>query len=81
MGADARAANSERYELKLLSFLRFFIIFKYLRTYFSRSFWSSQARICDRAQKDILLKCSVKQFKLGISSSFCSLAQISSSGI
>ena len=79
--ADPRADKMAKYELKLFSLRKCFIILRNLSTYFSRSLCSSQLKIWDRVQKDILLKCSVNRLRLGISSSFCSFAQIMSSGI
>lgn len=55
-----------------------------LTTYFSLSFASFSnlcSSILDLAQYDILLKCSVNLVRFGLRSSFCSWAQISTSGI
>lgn len=53
----------------------------YFTTYRSRSRASVCSRILDRAQYDILLKCSVNNVKLGDFSSFCSCAHTRTSGI
>lgn len=81
IGAESNADNNARYELKLLIFLKCFMIFINFVTNFSLSRGSWGDNIFVLAQYDILLKCSVNFVKLGLRSSFCSCAQISTSGI
>lgn len=81
IGAESNAERIAKYELKLLIFLKCFMILMNFSTKRSLSFASSCSNILLRAQYDILLKCSVNWFKFGINSSFCSFAQIKTSGI
>lgn len=75
IGAESKADNKAKYELKLLCLRNHFMILINLSPSLSRSLGSSCCRILVLHQKLMLLKCSVNLVKLGDLSSFCSCTQ------